>query len=212
MFAAPLLLVAFLLATPVWAETIPREAAKFAPTLTAEIRRVWGLEADRSVFFGQVHQESRWNASARSRFASGLGQFTPGTAEGMQRSREMKDLCGDPAGCPTDPRWALRALVLYDRSLWLGRAFAEGVERLALMLADYNGGAGWINRERAVCFALPPEGRPRGCNSKKYFWNIELQCGKSKPGRAAWACAENTHYPYVIIYRWAPLYAEWLKH
>lgn len=181
---------------------IPREAARWRPVLLGEIRRVFGMGFRADTFFGQVHQESHWDIGARSKFASGLGQFTPGTARDIQRSKALQELCGDPAGCPTDPRWSLRALVIYDHDLWSRRAFAVGDERMAFALADYNGGAGWINRDRAKCL-LPP------CDANVYFGNVQSSCILG--GRAKWACDENTRYPHVILHVHAPLYTIWIS-
>ncbi|MGH9581203.1 MAG: transglycosylase SLT domain-containing protein [Terriglobales bacterium] len=181
---------------------IPREAAKWRPVLIAEVRRTFGTDQNPDTFFGQVHQESRWDAGARSKYASGMAQFTPGTAKDIQRSKSLQELCGDPAGCPTDPRWSLRAMVILDRDLWLRRGFASGNERMAFMLADYNGGAGHINKERAVCLIAP------SCDASLYFDNVQRFCGTA--GRAKWACDENTRYPHIILRVLAPIYTPWL--
>jgi len=189
-------------------EVIPREASKWAPTLKAEVRRVYGLDQDLAPFFGQVHQESRWRSSAASRYASGMAQFTPGTARDMQRSKEMRDLCGDPAGCPTDPRWALRGLVRFDHDLWVPLAAVKRAkERLAFTLVGYNGGSGWVQKERAKCAAdhgslwVPGS----GCDKDRWFGHVSRYCV-----RAEWACKESRQYPEIILNRWSPLYAAWL--
>jgi hypothetical protein len=191
---------------------IPKEAAQYRRAIIREAGYYWGLSAPTTTFFAQVHQESRFRAEARSRFAAGLAQFTPQTAAGMQAQYpDLRVLCGEGGGCALDPGWAIRAMVLYDRGLWRGRAFAAGDERLAFMLADYNGGAGWVNRERAACLAAPPAGAPGGCDSTRYFRNVQSFCGKSVPSRAEWACKENTRYPSVIMFSWRPLYDRWLS-
>ncbi|MBM4321600.1 MAG: lytic transglycosylase domain-containing protein, partial [Deltaproteobacteria bacterium] len=73
----------------------------------------WGLGAPVSRFAAQLQAESSWRPTASSGVADGLAQFTPGTAAWI--SRAYPEL-GPPA--PFSPRWALRALVLYDRHLF----------------------------------------------------------------------------------------------
>ncbi len=199
---------------PAWAHSlapgaapgVPPEALRYRARLIREVHFYWSLGTSAAMFFAQVHQESRFRATAQSRFASGLAQFTPPTAAGVQSlyPSDLKTLCAERGGCPLDPAWALRALVLWDRRLWEARAFATGDERLAFMLADYNGGAGWINRERTFCR------NSGGCDPDVYFNSVQLACGRSTPFRADWACRENGHYPEVILRTWRPLYARWL--
>lgn len=139
---------------------IPREVLKYRNVLIREIRYTWGDAEPTETFFGQVHAESRWVATARSPVgAAGLTQFMPATAEWIQGlyAKDLKDICGAQSGCPYDPRWALRALVLYDKRLYDGYGWAASkIDRQALMLAAYNGGAGHIAREKSRCGSMPP--------------------------------------------------------
>lgn len=184
---------------------IPREALIYRRTIIREAEYYWGLSAPTPLFFGQLHQESRFKATAASKYASGLAQFTPQTAAGMQAQYpDLRVMCTDANGCALDPGWAIKAMMLYDRALYKNRAFAAEAERRAFMLADYNGGAGWINRERNFCLIS------KECEPNIYFFHVQRACGKSSPARADWACKENNHYPSVILKTWAPLYATWL--
>lgn len=66
---------------PVFAVSIPVEARQYQRELTRNARAVWGLNAPVSTFAAQIHQESQWNARARSPVgAQGLAQFMPATA------------------------------------------------------------------------------------------------------------------------------------
>lgn len=193
--------IAFLVAPAAAGDAVAPEAARYRRPLIQEVQRVWGL-IDPSLFFGQVHQESRFNETARSRFAAGIAQFTPATAAEMQRMypADLQEECAEAGGCPFSPKWALRAMNIYDRKLWLRAAYAATEEdRWAFMLAGYNGGEGWIDRERAACL-----GRP-GCDSTSWFGGVDKVCL-----RADWACAENRGYPRMIMFRWRPLYRTWL--
>lgn len=187
---------------------VPPAARQWQRAIIGDARYYFGLDVDYSVFFAQIAQESGWKATAASRFASGLSQFTPATAAGMQRgyARDLAAFCADASGCPLSPRWAIRAQVIYDRDLWRQYAFAASADdRWALTLAAYNGGAGWIARERRWCQISS------GCDPARYFGTgVQAACGKSTPARADWACRENTHYPHVILFRWRPGYRAWL--
>lgn len=186
---------------------IPSEALKYRSRIIREVHYHWGLGQKVSLFFAQIHQESRFRAEARSRHASGLGQFTPPTATDAQSlfPADLKELCRSRGGCPLDPAWAIRALVLWDLKLYRARDFAQGDERFAFMLADYNGGPGWINRERGYCQ------QSGECRPDVYFREVQRACGKSSPApRIPDACRENNHYPEVIIRTWRPLYDRWL--
>lgn len=188
--------------TTTYAAPIPAEARRWRATLIREIHYSWGLAQAPAPFFGQVHQESEWKPSVRSRFASGLTQFTPNTARDMQGSPRLKLLCKSAAGCPMSPAWALRAMVMYDRDIWVGEDahFSSAQERLAATLVGYNGGQSWVRRERAACAAA------RGCDPTRWFGHVEKHCL-----RAEWACKESRHYPSAILFTWAPQYAAWLR-
>lgn len=194
---------------------VPAEAVQYRRLVQREAEYYWGLSAPTATFLAQIHQESNFRATAKSKYAAGLAQFTPQTAAGMQQAYpDLRVLCPVVEGCPLDAGWAIRAMVLYDRGLWKGRGSAASSEQMAFALADYNGGAGWINRERAACAAAPAEGMPGGCAAAKYFRNVRDFCGRSMPGvprRAAWACEENRHYPDVILNKWRLLYEPWLR-
>ena len=185
---------------------IPSEALRYRNLIIREVHYRWGLGQKVSLFFGQIHQESNFRAEAKSRFAAGLAQFAPNTATDVQSlfPAELKELCTNQGGCPFNPAWAIRALVLWDWKLYQARDFAQGDERIAFMLADYNGGAGWINREREYCQ------QSGECKPHVYFGEVQLACGKSSHRRADWACHENNRYPEVIIRKWQPMYDRWL--
>jgi len=138
---------------------IPREVLKYRNALIREIRATWGDGEPADTFFGQVHQESRWQTDARSKYASGLAQFTPDTARWMNGLYpvDLGEICTGAGGCPTDPRWALRALVLYDDRLYRALSgTAAALERWAFTLAGYNSGPGNLARERKECTQRAP--------------------------------------------------------
>lgn len=131
--------------------SIPPRAERYHRDLVRSSRYVFGMNAPVALLAGQVHQESGWNPMAKSAYASGLAQFTPATAKDMARLHPQ-DL-GQAA--PTDPRWALLALCHYDKALYDAAAFAasEG-DRWRFVFWGYNGGWGWVQKDRAKAKAL----------------------------------------------------------
>lgn len=183
-------------------EAIPPQAERYARTLARAWQHYFDLAEPASIGFAQVHQESRWKATARSPVgASGLGQFMPATADWIHEllPADVQAECGAARGCPEDPRWALEALAKFDYLLHRGAGWAAPAEdRWAVALAGYNGGEGWIRRERAAA-------AQRGVAADGWFDKLETVCLRS-----AAACRENREYPRVILRRWRPLYAGWL--
>lgn len=175
---------------------IPRQALAYRDNFIRIWRFYFALAESPTIGFAQVHQESRWKATAQSKYASGIAQFTPATAADYASlvPAEVRARCPSKAGCPTDPNWALNALSLYDYHLHRRHAWAETPEdRWRLALAAYNGGAGWIIKERA-----------RANNSARWA-DIVNACM-----RKAEFCKENREYPVVILEKWRPLYQQWL--
>ena len=182
-------------ATPTPQE-IPRQAARYRDNFIRIWRYYFALAQSPTVGFAQVHQESRWIADARSKYAAGLAQFTPPTAADFSKllPPEVRATCPSTSGCPLEPNWALNALALYDFRLLKQHAWAETPnDRWRLALAAYNGGAGWIIKERA-----------RAGGSTRWQ-DIVDNCMRSEA-----SCRENREYPVRILERWLPLYKRWL--
>ncbi|UZR27445.1 transglycosylase SLT domain-containing protein [Methylococcus mesophilus] len=174
------------------ADAIPHAAARYRGDLTRNARLIWGLEAPVATLAGQIHQESAWRATAQSKYAAGLAQFTPDTA---------KWICGaypslGDMGCDRmAPAWAIRALVTYDLHLFDRIDAANACERMAMALSAYNGGLGWLNRDKRLASA-------KGADELSWFGEVE----RFNAGRADWAFTENRGYPRAILRRWEPLY------
>lgn len=175
---------------------IPPAAQAWRPTLTREARAVWGLDAPVSLFGAQIQQESDWRPHVASAYAAGLAQFTRATARDMARWY--------PALGPADaydPHWAIRAMVRYDRRLYAAIAdTATDCDRWAMTLSAYNGGPGWLTRDRALCR------QARRCDPTRW-WNDVAH----HTHRADWAKRENRAYPRRILRVLQPVYvtASW---
>jgi len=108
-----------------------------------EARFFGGMDAPAHEFMAQIEQESRCNEGVTAfDGGAGLGQFMPRTAEWIHgRKTALREL--SDAAAPYDPKWAIRALVLYDLDLYSQVLCPSWWNAYRA----YNGGAGQLNRE-----------------------------------------------------------------
>lgn len=164
--------------------TIPRAAQQYRATLTRAAHATWGMDAPVSVLAAQIHTESGWNNEARSPVgAQGLAQFMPSTARWLP---SVAPETGKPE--PFNPGWSLRALCTYDKWLWERNSGANDYERMAFTLSAYNGGQGWVNRDKKLA-------RQRGLDATRWFEAVATV----NAGRSAAAWKENRNYPRLIL-------------
>jgi hypothetical protein len=170
-------------------DVMPRNALRYRSELIQEAHFAFGLAAPIAMFAGQIHQESAWDPTAHSRFASGLAQFTPSTADWVSGAYKLPG-----AVQPGDPAWAIRAMLRYDQGLYgAAKPASSPCDQWAFALSDYNGGSGRrIARQRLS--AAP------GDWAKTRLIN---------PGISDANQIENEDYPMRILYRWQPLYRSW---
>lgn len=164
---------------------VPVEAQQYRRDLTRIAQAEWGLDAPVATFAAQVHQESRWRFNAKSPVgAQGLGQVMPTTAVWL--AELFPDTLGNVE--PYNPTWSLMALVSYDR--WLADRIKgrDGCERHAMVLSSYNGGLGWLIRDRKLASA-------QGADPLVWFGSIE----RFNAGRSVAAFRENRGYPRLIL-------------
>jgi len=178
-----------------YGQTLPAKSYQYKAIVIANARQYWGPEANVALFAAQFHQESAWNNDAKSHVgAKGLGQFMPGTAADVHR--RYKDLNELPMYSPT---WSVKALFLYDRELYNAIKPIRGgtipdCSRYAMMLSAYNGGLGWLNRDRQLTIKA-------GMNPDRWWGHVE-----NYSGRAKWAIKENRDYPVRIMLRHTQTY------
>lgn len=174
---------------------IPLEALQHQRELTRNARAIWGLDAPVATFAAQIHQESSWKKSARSPVgAMGLAQFMPATSDWI--AGIYPDSLG--ANQPYNPSWAMRALVSYN--LWHWNRILDtdsDCDRWAFVLSAYNGGLGWVQRDRKLATT-------KGLDQSRYWGHVETV----NAGRSAANWRENRGYPQRIIKRWQPLYVD----
>ncbi len=187
-------LVVFMFFASAHAEPIPAAAQRYRSEVIRAARCEAGLSAPVAVFAAQVEQESGWNPQAVSPVgARGLGQFMPGTAQDLGRTRP--DL--GPAA-PTNPGWAIRALVVYDLANLRRLRAATPCDLWAMGLSAYNGGLGWVWKDQALA-------RSQGLDPATWWGNVETV----NAGRSIAAKRENTDYPRAILLKRQPKYLAW---
>lgn len=173
---------------------IPTDARRYQSELTRNARAIWGINAPVATFAAQIHQESTWKTNARSPVgAVGLAQFMPATSQWIAGIYPAE--LG--ANQPYNPSWAIRALVQYNHWNWQRiPVTASDCDRMAFTLSAYNGGLGWVQRDRKLA-------EQRGLDSSRYWGQVE----SVNAGRTPANFRENRGYPDRIIHRWQPLYA-----
>ena len=168
--------------------TIPRAALEYRSPLIRTARAVWGMNAPVSIFAAQIHTESQWEEGARSPVgAEGLAQFMPSTSAWLPSV--APSLKGEKPA-PYNPGWAMRAMCEYDLWLWKRiKSAASACDRMAFVLSGYNGGLGWVQKDRA-------RARDKGLDPAHYEQVATVNAGRS---RAAWK--ENRDYVRRIMTR-----------
>ena len=141
----------------------------------------FGLPPPVPLIMGQIMQESRFDAKARSRTgALGPMQFMPQTATWAATAGSF-----GPAQ-PADPVWAVRAGIWYDRFLFDRVVYADDCHRWGAALSSYNGGLGWHNK------------RQLAANDPFDFWGSVRVVN---PGITVGNQKENQEYPHRIVYK-----------
>lgn len=172
---------------------IPEASVGYRMAVQRAASEYFGLDAPAARIAAQIHQESGWRPKAQSPYAQGLSQFTPATA------KWLPEVCPElGAFDPWDAMQSVRAMACYDA--WLhkrqkalpGSSF-DNCSRWHFTLRAYNGGEGWVMRERRATAAA--ERDPNRWDQVQQF-----------RVRAEWAHRENTDYPRRILLRIEPAY------
>lgn len=181
------LLVLFVVATDGHGQ-VPAAAWQYRAEVTESALETFGPGAPIATLAAQLHQESAWRSDAVSwAGARGLAQFMPATADDMAR----RYAACSPAN-PFDPSWAIRCRDRYLYSLLralrpLNHSALEHCDRWAFALRAYNGGLGWINRDRR---------RSHAAGADADDWRV---VALYNDGRRESAHRENREYPERIF-------------
>jgi soluble lytic murein transglycosylase-like protein len=172
---------------------IPDLAYRLKRQVRAEVNYHWGMDQPATIFYAQIHQESEWKPTAKSPYASGLAQFTPGTAEWISKLYPA-DLGSNN---PLDIGWAIRACIMYDKMLY--DKFASIISpdtKWRFTLSSYNGGYGYVLKDQKLAASQGRDISKWGCNVEHY----------STRSRSAFK--ENRDYLTKILDKWYPIYRE----
>lgn len=171
---------------------VPPQAIKYRADLVRIAHAEAGLDAPVAMFAAQINQESGWNPEAVSRVgARGMAQFMPATAQWWCDLHKLSAV-----DCqPSNPVWAMRALVGYDVWLYQRVRGDSDFDRWWAALRAYNGGLGHWQKEAAS--VLPLKGRE----------SIDAACGSGR--RHISFCRENLGYPQRILIVLQPRYKGW---
>jgi len=158
---------------------------KFKNSVIRESRYFIGIDAPWHLFLGQIELESRCNEIITAFDGGmGLGQFMPDTAEWIhEREKALQEISMEPL--PYDPRWSIRALILYDRWLYL----AVKCHDWYFAFRGYNGGATMINREIE---------RAGSCEHILVEKECKRKVIKLKTGKLLDMCKVNIAYPRLV--------------
>jgi soluble lytic murein transglycosylase-like protein len=151
-----------------------------------ETRYHIGMGAPYHYFMGQIEQESNCREGATAFDGGmGLGQFMPATADWIhQQEPTLKKIWKKPM--PYDPKWNIRAMILYDKRLYeTGKC-----EGWYFAFRSYNGGQGNLNKEIRRAGSCEITLVEKQCARKK----IKLKCGSVLD-----LCKVNIEYPYLIF-------------
>jgi soluble lytic murein transglycosylase-like protein len=168
---------------------IPPTSYLYRFKLEREVSARFGSTAHVARVAGQVHIESHWKPDARSATAQGMAQFIPATAAWLQ------SVCPEiGAPDPWDPNWSVRAVVCYDQWLYARVAGATACDAWAFTLSGYNGGPGWVDRDKRRAAA-------NGADPARWFDSVDRFSARGKA-----AFAENRVYVSRILRVLEPAY------
>ncbi|HEY0464574.1 MAG TPA: transglycosylase SLT domain-containing protein [Polyangiaceae bacterium] len=173
---------------------IPQASALYRHRVERAASDVWGVDANPARLAAQLHQESAWRPSVRSKVgAQGMAQFMPATAAWLaQRFPDLAEFD------PFDADQAILAATIYDHDIYgrmvpLGKVPLSQCARWNFTLRSYNGGEGWLQRDRVLT-------RTRGADPDDW------RAVERYRTRGAAAHAENIGYPRRILLTLEPAY------
>jgi hypothetical protein len=142
------------------------------------------MDAPAHDFMGQIEVESNCISSVTGVTGDiGLGQFTPATAQWLHSKEKSLHSISSKAQ-PQNPRWAIRAMILYDRYLYSEVSCKDW----HYAFRAYNGGVETIKREIENAASCEYKAVEACCKRRV----IQTSTGKLS------LCKVNINYPYKI--------------
>lgn len=172
---------------------LPDGAFMYRRMVQQAAAQVWGVDASPALLAAQIHQESRYEAKARSSVgAQGFAQFMPATAKWM--TVQFPDQLGEFD--PWDPAQAIEAAALYDQYLRRRNPGATRCATWAFAMSAYNGGEKALAAEQSAA-------RRDGADARLWFGNVARFRAR---GTAAWT--QNRTYVRQILTVLEPAYVD----
>lgn len=217
---------------------LPGEAELRLPTLKAELIKFWGDHPYPATVAAQIEKETCiylkhptcWSPHAKLRtsreYGFGFGQFTVAyNADGSERFNTWRGLKATFASelegwtweNRLDPVLQLRAVVLYDKQIYLQIPdfVVDKIQRLKMGYAAYNGGIYGLLKEIALCEKLPNCDRTRwdkGSDGALAVSSVSMKSRVKYKGYGKSFFEINRDYPYEIfqlrVRKYEPLFQE----
>lgn len=170
---------------------VPEVNAMYRRWVEQAVAEEWGVDGSPARLAAQLHQESQWDAHARSPVgAEGLAQFMPSTARWI--AQKFPDKLGQFD--PSDPQQAALAAAVYDAWLVHRNAGRTPCDSWAFGLSAYNGGEKYLGIEQSRAQAAHR-------NGAVWFGSVADMRARS-PG--AWR--QNRDYVRRILLELEPAY------
>jgi membrane-bound lytic murein transglycosylase MltF len=108
-------------------------------------------------------------------------------------------------------KYQMRTMIVMDRVAYNQMTFAKtDYERQAFMFSAYNGGAGGVFKDRALCRSTP------GCDQNVWFGNVEKYSFKSKVAVQGYGKSffeiNRDYVKMIMTSRWQKYMTSWEKH
>ncbi|MFC5525233.1 transglycosylase SLT domain-containing protein [Rhodanobacter ginsengisoli] len=173
--------------------TVPEVNTMYRRYVEQAAAEEWGVDGSPARLAAQIHQESSWNAQARSPVgAEGLAQFMPST--GAWIAEAFPDKLGQFD--PWDPQQAALAAAVYDAWLVKRNPGTTACDSWAFGLSAYNGGEKRLHQEMQLA-------ERRRLDAGTWFGSVSDQRARSA---AAWR--ENRGYVRRILLVLEPAYLD----
>jgi membrane-bound lytic murein transglycosylase MltF len=152
-------------------------------------------------------------------YGFGLGQLTiaynKDGSERMNNFKYAKTLDKSLANWKWEDRYnasyQMRTMIVMDKIAYNQMSFAKNdFERQAFMFSAYNGGAGGVIKDRAICRSTA------GCDQNVWFGNVEKYSFKSKVAVKGYGKSffeiNREYVQYIMNSRWMKYVVTWEKY
>lgn len=172
---------------------VPEVNTMYRRFVEQAVAEEWGVDGSPARLAAQLHQESSWNAKARSPVgAEGLAQFMPST--GRWIAEAFPDKLGQFD--PWDPQQAALAAAVYDAWLVKRNPGTTTCDSWAFGLSAYNGGEKRLHQEMQLA-------ERQHLDAGTWFGSVSAQRSR---GESAWR--ENRGYVRRILLVLEPAYVD----